>query len=70
LTPLYTSSLTTSLLHVTCYIFLFQLEHTHSHTCCILRLYRETTTQSVTNVTKVQWVFWREGDYILSHQTQ
>jgi len=41
-------------LHITCYIFLFQLEHTHSHTCCFLRLYRETTTQSVTNVTKVQ----------------
>jgi hypothetical protein len=48
---------------------LFQLEHTHSYTCCILRLYRETTTHSVTNVTKVQWVFWQEGDYILSHQT-
>jgi hypothetical protein len=47
------------MLHVT--YFLFQLEHTYSHTCCILRLYRETTTQSVTNVTKVQWVFWWEG---------
>ncbi len=38
--PLHTSSLTT-FLHVTCYIFLFQLEHTHSHTCCFLRLYRK-----------------------------
>jgi hypothetical protein len=24
----------------------------------------------VTNVTKVQWVFWQEGTYIPSNQTQ
>ncbi len=31
------------------------------HNPSLLEPLQKTTTQSVTNVTKVQWVFWREG---------
>ena len=47
------------MLHVT--YFLFHLEHTNPHTWCLLRLYRETITQRVTNVTKDLWVFQKRG---------